>query len=65
MDNVNGADVQAPKNPTQLKANFGLLKFILLSALTFGIYSIYSYSKVGDTLNIVVGRYDGKKTMSF
>lgn len=65
MENVNNTDVQAPKTPAQLKANFGLLKFILLSAVTFGIYGIYSYAKVGDTLNIIAGRHDGKKTMSY
>lgn len=65
MENVNNNSTQAPRAPAQVKANFGLLKFIILSLLTFGIYGIYSFAKVGDILNSVAGRYDGKKTMSY
>lgn len=49
----------------QLKTNRGLLKFILLSLITFGIYGIVVMSCVGEDLNTIASRYDGKKTMHF
>ncbi len=57
---------QQPSSPAhQLKTNRGLLKFILLSAITFGIYAIVvMYSLSGD-VNEIASRYDGKKTMNF
>ena len=49
----------------QIKTNRSLGMFILLSLITFGIYSIYFFSKVGTDLNKIASRYDGKKTMHF
>ena len=49
----------------QLKTNKGLLKTILLSLVTFGIYSLVVMSAVSNDINIVASRYDGKKTMHF
>ena len=49
----------------QLKTNRGLLKFILLSLITFGIYGLVFYSKVSTDINQIASRYDGKKTMHF
>ncbi|MBQ1186567.1 MAG: DUF4234 domain-containing protein [Clostridia bacterium] len=49
----------------RLKTNRGLLKCILLSFLTFGIYGIVVMSEVSDTVNFVATRFDGKKTMHF
>ena len=49
----------------QLKTNKGLLKTILLSLITFGIYPLVVMSAVSNDINIVAGRYDGKKTMHF
>lgn len=49
----------------QLKTNKGLLKTILLSLITFGIYSLVVMSSVSNDINIVASRYDGKKTMHF
>ena len=49
----------------QLKTNKGLLKTILLSLITFGIYSLVVMSAVSNDINIVASRYDGKKTMHF
>ncbi len=49
----------------QLNTNKGLLKFILLSLITFGIYAIVAMSSVSNDINIVASRYDGKKTMHF
>ena len=53
----------APVFPIQ--ANFSLVKYILLSIVTCGIYSIYIFAKMGDTLNLIAGRYDGKRTMNY
>ena len=58
-NNVNTAPVG------QLKTNKGLLKTILLSLITFGIYPLVVMSAVSSEINIVASRYDGKKTMHF
>lgn len=49
----------------QLKTNRSLLKFILLSIVTLGIYAIVVMSNISESINTVAGRYDGKKTMHF
>ena len=49
----------------KLKTNRGLLKFILLSMITFGIYGLVVMSSVSTDINIIAGRYDGKKTMHY
>ena len=49
----------------QLKTNRGLLKFILLSLITFGIYGIVVMSNVSSDINTIASRYDGKKTMHY
>lgn len=57
---------QAPVAPvTQLKTNRGLLKYILLSIVTFGIYPIVIMSAISSDINIIASRYDGKKTMHY
>lgn len=55
--------VQAPV--AQLKTNKGLLKTILLSIITLGIYPLVVMSAISSEINIVASRYDGKKTMHF
>ena len=55
--------VQTPV--AQLKTNRGLLKYILLSLITFGIYGIVAMSGVSSDINIAASRYDGKKTMHY
>ena len=49
----------------QLSTNRGLLKFILLSLITFGIYGLVVMSKISTDINIIASRYDGKKTMHY
>ena len=49
----------------QLITYKGLLKTILLSLITFGIYPLVVMSAVSNDINIVASRYDGKKTMHF
>ncbi len=50
---------------TPLKTKKSLLKFILLSLITFGIYSLVYFYTVGRDLNTINSRYDSKKTMNF
>lgn len=52
-------------NIAQLKTNRGLLKFILLGIITFGIYPLVFYSCISSDINTIASRYDGKKTMHF
>lgn len=60
------SNYQASSAPIgQLKTNKGLLKYILLSIITFGIYSIVVMSSVSNDINIVASRYDGKRTMHY
>ena len=61
--NAAAAPVAAPVAP--LKTNRSLLKFILLSMITFGIYGIVVMSCISRDINIVATRYDGKKTMHY
>ena len=49
----------------QLKTNRGLLKYILLSVITFGIYPLVLMSCISTDINTIASRYDGKKTMHF
>lgn len=56
---------KAPSSVGQLKTNRSLLKFILLSLITFGIYGIVVMSNVSSDINTIASRYDGKKTMHY
>lgn len=48
-----------------LKTNRGMVKFILLNLITLGIYSLVAYTSIGNDVNQIVSRYDGKRTMHF
>lgn len=65
MDNVQNAAVQSARPVGQLKTNRGLLKFILLSVITLGIYAIVYMSSISTDVNVICSRYDGKKTMHY
>lgn len=49
----------------QLKTNRSLVKFILLSIITLGIYDIVLMSGISTDINVIASRYDGKKTTHF
>lgn len=49
----------------QLPTKRGLLKFILLTAITFGIYGLVVMTKISGEINVTASRYDGKKTMNY
>ena len=63
---VNHVVYQTPLAPVgKLKTNKSLLKTVLLSMITYGIYAIVVMSSVSSDINIVASRYDGKRTMHF
>lgn len=49
----------------QLKTDRSLLKFILLSILTFGIYGIVVMSSISRDINTIASRYDFRRTMHY
>ena len=49
----------------KLKTNRGLIKLILLSIITFGIYPLVVMSSISTDINVIASRYDGKKTMHY
>lgn len=59
------SEKQAGTPVGQLKTNRSLLKFVLLSMITFGIYGLVVMSAVSTDINTIAGRYDGKKTMHY
>jgi len=48
----------------QIKNDRSLLKYILLSIVTLGIYALVFYAGVSSDINIIASRHDGKKTMN-
>ena len=49
----------------KLNTSRGLLKTILLSLITFGIYPLVLYSVMSSDINVIASRYDGRKTMNY
>jgi len=49
----------------QLKTDRSWVKFLLLSIVTFGIYTIVFYYGISSDINTTASRYDGKKTMNY
>lgn len=49
----------------QLNTRRGLLKLILLSIITFGIYPFVFFSGISEDINLIASRFDGKKTMHY
>ena len=60
---IGNSQTNAPA--AKLKTNRGLVKYILLSLITFGIYSLVVMSAVSSDINLIASRYDGKKTMHY
>ena len=61
----NGVAAAAARPMLQLKTNRGMLKFILLSIITFGIYSLVFYSSISSDINLIASKYDRKRTMHY
>ncbi len=49
----------------RVATNRGLVKFVLLGIITFGIYPLVVMSEISSTINIVATQYDGKRTMHY
>lgn len=49
----------------QLKTDRSLLKFILLSVITLGIYGIICLANISKDINTIATKRDGKSTMTF
>ena len=49
----------------QLNTSRGLLKFILLSFITFGIYPLVILSSMSSDINLIASKHDGRKTMHY
>ena len=49
----------------KLKQNRGLIKLLLLSIVTLGIYPFVTYCKISSEINLVASPRDGKKTMHY
>ena len=61
-----GCAIEGANRPVrQLKTTRGLLKYIIFSLITFGIYPLVMMTLVGEEMNLVASKYDGKKTMNF
>ncbi len=48
-----------------MRTNRGLLKFILLNLITFGIYGLICMGNIASDINVIASRHDGRKTMSY
>ena len=60
---------QQPVRPAAPVASFrtnrGLIKFILLSLITVGIYALVCYGNITNEVNTICSPHDGKKSMNF
>ncbi len=66
MEQVNIQNQQFPAgNARQLKDSRSLVKYILLSLITLGIYSLVCFGNMSSEINLTASRYDGKKTMNY
>ena len=59
------APTPQPAAHAALRTKRGLLKYVLLGLVTIGIYDIWQMSEVGETLNLIATRRDGKRTMHY
>ncbi len=61
-----GSNTAPPQPPaSKLNANRGLMKTVILTIVTFGIYGLVLYYKMSEEINITASKYDGKKTMNY
>ncbi len=58
-------NIQNTAPAIKLKTNKGLLKYILLTIITFGIYGLVVMSSVSTDINLTASKYDGKRTMHY
>ena len=64
--NSNGTTPPIPSAPVaNLRTDYSLIKMILLSLITFGIYGIVQWVRMVNDVNTTCSPHDGKKTMHF
>lgn len=56
---------QMPASNIRMKTNRSMVAVILLSLITFGIYGLYFWSVLGEDVNMICSRRDGKKQMHY
>ena len=49
----------------QFRMKRGLLKYLFLSLITFGIYGIVCFSHISEEINMVATRYDHRNTLHY
>lgn len=49
----------------QLSSNYSMLKLILLSPITLGIYPLVKLSRISSDINTIASSHDGRRTMHF
>lgn len=49
----------------QLRTNRSMIKYLLLSIITLGIYGIVVMSHISEEINTIATKHDGKKTMHY
>ena len=48
-----------------VRTDRSMIKMVLLSFITFGIYGIFFYYRMGSDINRIASRHDGKDTMNY
>ena len=56
---------QMPASNIRMKTDRSMIVVILLSLITFGIYGLYFWSVLGEDVNMICSRRDGKKQMHY
>lgn len=56
---------QNQRGYANLQTDRSLLKFVLLSLITLGIYGIWVIARSAEDLNTIASRYDGQRTMNY
>lgn len=63
--NAQNVNTQVSVGCGTLRTNRGLLKILLFNLITLGIYQIVVEDHISDELNMLVTRYDARRTMRF
>lgn len=56
---------QTAQRAGSLSTDRSLVKYILLSMITFGIYGIWLVARSGEDLNLIASNWDGKRSMNY
>ncbi len=53
------------RSAVQLSSNYSMLKLILLSPITLGIYPLVILSRISSDINTIASSHDGRRTMHY